>query len=154
MTHWTKLVVFVHSLHLQKCFRKLHELIYFVLPIICFSFLHQTVRQRRCGAAFKKAVQTWVLSKSNHIHRKRCKTLTPEWFKPLDIIIIIIITWMLIASLTVFGQKPWLWRVINWVYFFLLVPFHQVQKNNLLPCLAGSRLPSMVGLGSGRGLEW
>lgn len=31
---------------------------------------------------------------------------------------------------------------------------HQFQKNNLLPCFEGSSLPSMVGLGSGRGLEW
>lgn len=31
---------------------------------------------------------------------------------------------------------------------------HQFQKNNLLPYLEGSSLPSMVGLGSGRGLEW
>lgn len=36
---------------------------------------------------------------------------------------------------------------------FLVLP-HQLQKNNLLPCLEGSSLPSMVGLGSGRGLEW
>lgn len=31
---------------------------------------------------------------------------------------------------------------------------HQFQKNNLLPYLEGSSLPSMSGLGSGRGLEW
>lgn len=31
---------------------------------------------------------------------------------------------------------------------------HQFQKNNLLPCFEGSSLPSMVGLGSGWGLEW
>ncbi|TNN71376.1 hypothetical protein EYF80_018454 [Liparis tanakae] len=31
---------------------------------------------------------------------------------------------------------------------------HQLQKNNLLPCLDGSSLPSMTGLASGRGLEW
>lgn len=31
---------------------------------------------------------------------------------------------------------------------------HQVQKNNLLPYFEGSSLPSMAGLGSGRGLEW
>lgn len=31
---------------------------------------------------------------------------------------------------------------------------HQFQKNNLLPYFEGSSLPSMVGLGSGRGLEW
>lgn len=31
---------------------------------------------------------------------------------------------------------------------------HQFQKNNLLPYLEGSSLPSMAGLGSGRGLEW
>lgn len=31
---------------------------------------------------------------------------------------------------------------------------HQFQKNNLLPYFEGSSLPSMAGLGSGRGLEW
>lgn len=31
---------------------------------------------------------------------------------------------------------------------------HQFQKNSLLPYLEGSSLPSMVGLGSGRGLDW
>lgn len=38
---------------------------------------------------------------------------------------------------------------------FSLASFnHQLQKNSLLPYLAGSSFPSMTGFGSGRGLEW
>lgn len=45
------------------------------------------------------------------------------------------------------GLGGWGWRV-------QAQPPHQLQKDILLPCLEASSLPSMVGLGSGRGLEW